>query len=425
MSKYIYIGADFSADDFRYVPFNPPVLDPTALASGRYLDSNKYTLLNISLDKETTTGVKFKYCFDLKDSSETAPGTASIQDFNETDSAKVYLCSLNQSGEVEIATGGKDPVTGTEVYLNILKDYMKEGTELLPFKVFDMYGAVMPGNKKEGYFYISIEDLHNKPLFEKDTLKPIPENSPNLTPIDTLFAKHDDERCQSCTFTLVNPSDYIILTEDGAVLVKDSTKFNFEERDSISFRVHVMDSDSMWSDTTIVVWILDVNERPSLKDTALVVFENNKIGEEIGTLVSTDPDTKNPEFSERYFEAVGGDTDVFSVDSLGRVTVKKSLDYENDSSTYTLIVRVVDRGGLADTAMVTIYLKDSMENSVVDIIVVDDSVKKWYNPNDTIFTHNPGREYCWTQDGDTLCADTTFKEGPNIIKKFYQDSTRN
>ena len=429
LAKHIYIGANFAAEDFRYVPFNPPVLDPTAFASGRFIESNRDTILPIKLDKATETGVSFKYCFDIADSSVHKGDTASIQDFNVTTLAKVPVCSKKEYVVVTIPKDSTAPENGHEVYLNVVKENpnLEEGTEVLPFKVFDMSGAVMPGNKREGYFYIKIDDFLDYPKFEKTKLDTVPENARDSTVIDTLFGHYSstDARCVGCTFKLIDSSDYVIVMTDGRVLVKNSTKLDFEAPlDSFTFRVRVTGPDKMYSDTTITVYVKDINEKPVLADTSFTVPENNKVGDTVATLVAKDPDVRNIDFSTLTYQAIGGDTAVFKVLPDGVITIKKSIDYENDDTLYTLKVRVVDKYGLADTATVKIHIKDVLENSKVKIVTIDDGKKVWENP-DTVYTNNPGRSYCWTQDDKKMCADTTFTEGKNIIKRCYQDSTRN
>ena len=66
LANELEIGHEFDGSSFRYVPFDPPVLQTaegikTYLVEGHALDTVK-----IALDKEATTLIDFEYCFDFQ-----------------------------------------------------------------------------------------------------------------------------------------------------------------------------------------------------------------------------------------------------------------------------------------------------------------------------------------------------------------------
>ena len=184
----------FDADitgDFRYVPFDPPILniDPEVLQNGAFPENNDDAVIPISLDTVSLTTVKFNYCFDLNPSLS----TASAADFKKTTKSKFPICEWNDttwsyvyenddpsmpiidsvyashvvhhdSGYVEIAAGDLTPADAYKAYLHVLIDGLEEGEEYLHMKIFNLAGAVLPGNLLEGHFTLKIVDSNNPPV---------------------------------------------------------------------------------------------------------------------------------------------------------------------------------------------------------------------------------------------------------------------
>lgn len=122
LANKLYINANFDGSGFLYVPFDPPELniDPTALASGKFVENNIDTKIPIQLDTLAKTNVYFKYCFIVKDSI----GNASIDDFNK----EIPICGESEK-TVTILEGTKYPTE--DLYLNVKADGIKEGEEVL------------------------------------------------------------------------------------------------------------------------------------------------------------------------------------------------------------------------------------------------------------------------------------------------------
>lgn len=233
--------------------------------------------------------------------------------------------------------------------------------------------------------------------------------------------KDDPENKEDRKYTLVTPSDFVKVTEDGKVVVKDPSKFDYEKNTSFKIDVKVTDPQGKDSVTTIVVSINDVNEAPAIKDQIIHVSEDATIGSVIDTVEAVDPD-KNPKYSTLTYTAVGGDTTVFKVNpKTGAVTLIDSLDYEKKKS-YELVVAVND-GEFTEEAKVTILVDNILEKSEVEITKVENTDTTWTYPKE-IYTNNPDAVITWTQDGDTLSMDTTYHEGKNVIVITYKDPAK-
>lgn len=308
--------------------------------------------------------------------------------------------------------------------------------------------------KHEYKLVVAVKDKDNPKLVVKDTMTIVLKNKAEnpavaetefnvdehvapKTPIDTLTAADPDcvgsNKCKF-TYELVEPSPYVSVTEDGVILVEDSTRFNFETVESIKITVVVTDEDGLKSEPTVVtIKINDVNEAPVIVDQTIKVPEDAKPKTVIDTVVATDPDTKSDKFSDLTYTVVGGDSTVFAVDSkTGEVILKDSLDFETKPE-YKLVVEVFD-GQYRDTATVTVKVENIDEKSVVEITKVTDGDSTWTKP-DSVFTNRPEVTICWNEGREVcekakctvkskeVCQDTTLTEGSHTIVKEYIDPT--
>ena len=208
-------------------------------------------------------------------------------------------------------------------------------------------------------------EIKNKPEAPHitDTEFEVKENVPDSTEIGTITSKDPDGEDDPRTYKLVEESDFVIVTEDGRILVKDSTKFDYETVTSVTIKVSVTDQDNLSSDTLITIKLVDVNEAPDVPDQTITVKEDAVVGSDVGKIAASDPDTAKA-FSTLTYELVE-ESEQFSVKEDGTVVLKKELDYETDS-VYVIKVRVTD-GDLADTALVTVKVGNVVEKTELEI----------------------------------------------------------
>ncbi len=379
LADSIYINYNFDGSNFIFVPFNPATLDfdPTALAEGKFIENNQTVLVPIKLDTLASVDVSFKYCFDIKDSSLTDPNSkiASIQDFNNI----TPVCGKD-TGSVKILADDTIPRGIYNVYINVAIDTLFEGQETLPMKVFGLAGAVLPGNKRQGSFSLPIIDDPTPASLKKIVLDSVPENSPVGTRIDSLIAIRGDKLCTHCKFALVDSTDYVNVSESGLVTVKDSSILDYESITEIQIRVFVIDTQyQKISDTTVTIPVLNVNESPILDAQEFDIAEHMPPKTRVDSIKWKEHDSI-PEFRQDIFEAIGGATDVFAVDSTGVITTKKELDYETMETTYILVVKLVDKNNpaLFDIDTMTIHVHNVNEPPVIttDTLHVTENPKK-------------------------------------------------
>ena len=401
LSKIVTIDANFDGSGFRFVPFDPDTLDPTALAKGRFPENGEDVEVPIQLDSNAQVDVHFKYCFDV-DMNQS--GYANKNDFNITQKAKFPICSKGERESVTIPMNSLVPSAETKVYINVAKDNDKEGDEKLVLRIYDLTGAVMPGDQmREGAFELTIVDMNGPEFNDKVKSYDIIENAPKDTTFATIPIKNVDVAAADIdNFKLiVDGSDataakslFNFELEKKAIKNSDvydtayivisvkTADLNYEELTKTSFKLtfRLDDNGTISDSTTRTINVIDVNEKPVLNDTTLSVAENKLKGTIVGTIAANDPDTKNPaKFGVLEYSII--DTGVpFSITaSSNKGTIKTtvdSLDYETTPDhKYEFDVRVTNcertsAGALTnkclyDTAHVVVKLTDENEPPVI------------------------------------------------------------
>ena len=377
LAKAIIIDANFSAKDFRYVPFDPPVLnlDPTALATGRFLENDQIQTVPVSLDTLSATDVAFNYCFVL--SAEENANQKLLANANDFDTKDMPICAVGadglisgDSGIVYINKGSLTPTAETAVKLLVKADNLIEGDESFKLYIFNMSGAVLPGNKRSGFFTLFIQDADDNlpPVFDKTAYSfDVDENSPVGTLIGTVLAT-DPNKGDAVRYYLEKDTNLFVLDPETGNISVDQAVLDYESKDTTySFNIYATDGKMNSDLVTVTIHVKDVNEEPSLSDTAFSVAETAAVGDVVGTLDGIDPDSLNKAFSTLSYKLIG-ESLTFEVASSGVISVKGALDYET-TPVYSLRVEVSD-GEYGDTATVTIHILDVNEEPVASDVVV-------------------------------------------------------
>ena len=445
LANELEIDHEFDGSSFRYVPFDPPVLQTAEGVKTYLVEGHKQDTVKIALDKEATTLIDFEYCFDFQgtEDGKDPNGLAARADittediplFNGTD------CGA-YPGKAYFDVGSKnlrDPII-----LTALDDKIDEGTDSKPGKetfriiIQNLNAATLKDGSHDGYITLEISDPDLDPLkFKKDTLHAINENPRSDAVIDTLRGVHGIVGCPACVYSLSDTShysDFITVDPDGTVRVKDSTKFDFETIQYIDIQVHVEDDDNkMKADTTVIIPIGNVNENPILEEQNFEIGEHLSKQTVVGTLVWGESDSVSV-FRQDIFTAVGGDTAFFSVSSTGVITTNKEFDYETEPDSYTIQVKLVDKNDstLYVIKPVTINIRNvnenpkittefinvtenSPESTVVDTLKaidldLDDTVLTWTLVDD------PSKCFDVSASGVVTlkCSDIDYEKTPSI-----------
>ena len=339
LANNMKFDTDFDGSGFLYVPFDPPVLniDPTALASGKFIENNIDVKIPITLDTIAKTTVYFNYCFDLDNSK------ASIEDFNEP---LPPICGVD-SGSVVILDSTKTPVT--DVFLNVKIDNLVEGDETLKLKIFNLTGAVLPGNVHTGYFTLTLTDGGVKNtsivLDKTDTIKSYQEElciPPGTGVVGEI--KYTDDELEPLIWSIEDPSGLFTVV-DG--IIYTNHVFDYETEDTIYvIKVKVADGEFLDS-ANYLIKITNIQEPITITGKVDKIDENSEIGTTVGVIIGKDADS-----TEVYYNI---NTTDFKIDQLtGVITTNTLLDYENKSSYPVKVTITSTDGSIKDTSFVIV-----------------------------------------------------------------------
>lgn len=149
-----------------------------------------------------------------------------------------------------------------------------------------------------------------------------------LAPADYVIADDDDTGAANLTYSLQSnelSSAFEIETSTGHIR-RNTQELDFESLNKYDLTVQVQDSTGLTSSSTITVWVIDVNEAPTMKaNSILSVFEDAAIGTVIGAIQASDPD------GDAISVAITGGNSIglFSVQNGILLVAKAALDYES------------------------------------------------------------------------------------------------
>ena len=430
IANSINIQAHFLADQFRYVPFDPPKINSTALASGLLHEGKSNETLNVKLDKAPSVPVKIKYCFAFESNASATSGktgatgsVTSAAHSSDLTTSGIPVCTMtgtSPSAEATFTTDGS--ALTTPIKLTAVDDDLAENREYFYLRILDITGGVLENGGRSGNFKIYIEDNDNEPS-GKDTI---------ITA--TLGANGDSIGYEDNSFQITSFPAYYSVSKNGSVsqspmssykvkvvsvpgkgTLKNGTatvtagstltssditsgKLTFtsapnEFGDSTKsfeytlFTFKIVDSYGDMSKITykMTIQVLPVNDKPlfdksKVQNGKLTVSipENSTVNTGLTTVTAQDSvdsnrDSKNT-LTYKLVNVSGNPSSVFQVDSkTGAITVKAAtLNYETQK-TYEMKIVVTDNGvpgdrsnKLTDEILVHVDVTDVNEPPVFD-----------------------------------------------------------
>jgi len=300
---------------------------------------------------------------------------------------------ISSDGELSLGSGAVDFETETEISVGVI---VNDGE-------FADTAVVT----------ISILDENEAPVITSNEL-PVQENSIGGTEVGTLTAT--DPESQPLTWTVID-NDFVEITPDGLVTVKDGAELDYESGTNPVFQAIV--SDGVNADTaTITLIVGNENEPPIVVTDTLTVPENSEEGTVVGQVEAVDPDSGDVLTYEIVNETP------FEISSTGEITVGENpvLDYENTPE-IEVVVKVTDSEGVEVTDTIIVSLENSVEVSKVEIVTVTSEDTTWTRP-DTIRTNAEELEITWEKDGNPT-TDTEILEGDGeiLVIRTWKDPT--
>lgn len=387
-------------------------------------------LFNVSASGEVSTAVKldyeslvdqdFKYTFrvevsdgdlDLGFLADTATITINVIDVNETPKVYNHTFKVSEMAKARTSVGSitkwEDPdLDGTDnhavsfsisdtivggVQTDATKNFVINSTT---GKITVAQGAVFDYEtvSKVYYLKVTVKD-HGDPSLSASALVTInvvdepepPEienKTPNFTveensPVDTEIGKivvHDKDENESFMFSLIDTSGFFKISyvdSIATIKVRSGAKLDYEYVAKYEVKVVVQDKDSETDTAVVTIDVIDVNEKPTMEEQFFELFENSGANYKLdGTIQSGDLDTASA-FTKNFYEGVGGDTALFTVNSRGEIFANYDMDYEEykakNKTTFVVKVKVQDQK--IDTLFVVenihIDLKNVNENPEV------------------------------------------------------------
>ena len=228
---------------------------------------------------------------------------------------------------------------------------------------------------------ISITDVNEAPAFASTSASTTAaENS-----TDAFYtATASDPEGDSLSYSLasgVADNDLFSITTDGALSLQQAQDY---EAGGGTYEVKISASDGQLSaatNLTLTVTLEDVNEAPTFASTSDSATVSENSTDAFYTAAATDPDAGA---SIAYSLASGvADNDLFSITADGALSLQQALDYETDSTTYTVQITASDGSLSAADLELTVTLDDVDEQPTFTSAL---SVEVDENTDDIVYT---------------------------------------
>lgn len=407
LANELKIGNDFKGENFRFVPFDTPIvdIDPELNKNGGLKENDSTVVIPIKLSDTATVDVYFSYCFELNE-------TVDSSDFN-LEGLKFPVCRKD-TASVVIKTGEKWPADPIQV--NVKKDTLIELSDTLVVRIKIESGAVLPNNKTDGVLKIAIIDADYKnqaPELNKDqTIDPYEEEQ-LIPPGSGVIGKIDvtDERPNDLIFELTDSSGLFVIDNKGTITT--AHVFDYETEDTVYVvQVKVTDKEGLADSANYEIKIKNKDEDIKAIVEINPVYEgpaDSIVGGIVGIVTGKDGDSTK--VSYKLTDLTGS----FGInDSTGIITILKELDYEKQNKYPVTVSMTSTDGSKKDTTFTIIVL-----NVNEPVHVKDTTFTVPENKKDTII----GKVNAWDEDNDQIYysisnnTDYSIDDNGNIIVK--------
>ncbi|WP_193726795.1 S-layer homology domain-containing protein [Paenibacillus guangzhouensis] len=219
------------------------------------------------------------------------------------------------------------------------------------------------GNTFDKLLTVRITDVNEPPTDITLSSNTITENNQIGDTVGTLSAT-DPDTGDTFTYSLT-PATSAPFTIVGNML-KAAQVFDYETQSSYLVSIRVTDSAGNTFDKLLTVRITDVNEPPTdITMSSNTITENNQIGDTVGTLSATDPDTADT-FTYSLTPATSAPFTILG----NMLKAAQVFDYETQSS-YPVSIRVTDAAGNTFDKRFTVEIVDLNEPPTTATITIN------------------------------------------------------
>jgi hypothetical protein len=267
--------------------------------------------------------------------SATNVGTFSSTDQDAGDTHTYTLVSGDGSTD-----NGSFQISGDTLQTNAQFDFETKDSYTIRIRSDDSHGGTF-----DKQFTISITNANDAPTDISLSPSSVDENQPSGTTVGR-FSSTDQEAGDTHTYTLVSGagSDDNSSFQISGDTLQTNAQFDFETKDSYTIRVKTDDGQGGTFEKQLTISVTNTNDAPT--DIALSsssVAENQPSGATVGTLSTTDEDTRD---THTYTLVSGaGDTDNSSFQISGStLQTNARFDFETKDS-YTIRLKADDGNG--------------------------------------------------------------------------------
>ncbi len=165
LATYIIVQNEFDGKSFRYVPFDPPILEPTAGGGNILYEGHTSDNVKIELDKDHENNITFDYCFQFE--GTVAVGSDYAMKADIADNLPIYDPATKTCSGTPLSSGFKSGELTLEkpIVLHVEDDDDLEH-EFEEFKIWilNLDGAVLANGEHDGYITLKIKDNDAKPF---------------------------------------------------------------------------------------------------------------------------------------------------------------------------------------------------------------------------------------------------------------------
>ncbi len=388
IAENLKIGENFRADDFVFVPFDPPIIDFLAAANFPvpepddigttemvYLSDGNQSDGAIKLDRTSENDITFKYCFKFEGADDGQASNSSVKagkaDVSwNSHSSDMPLCSADTSTHPKVTIKAGDLYPSTPIKVWVYRDGYVENDELFTMHVYDIKGSIFRNNL----------DYRDVGLFIKDKDAVVGNHAPNATGYTATISENavvgtqickdgsepkicdvqgtDDDGDELYYDIVDNNINSTFAIDHSSGLITLAKKLDYETYDRYPLSVMVSDGNGGSRTVIVTVIVTDVSERPSASPLTASVDENSPINTIVGTFSASDFETS---YGMLTWKIKSGNSDSrltapFKIVG-GTIYVNQyPIDYENKKK-YTLAIEVCDDGrtanGMVDTLCTT------------------------------------------------------------------------
>ena len=361
----IAVGSEIRATNSAFKSFTLDDPTPTlsiSINAKKFKEDDKWSEIEIGLNKPTETDVSFEYCFDFYSASGVQGFYAGYQDFGETDAShKFPICNKEESEKVTIKAGD---TKAAGIYRKPLIDEIVEDDEALWLQINNLAGAILTSEYEgEKGYKIHIVSNDKLPTVKSALTIDVNEDEKHTFNKNEFLFQHSTQTFASVIITSIPSKGQLLyngttVTKNQTIAVANLGKLTYQAtanefgKSYATFKYKVVGDgtgDNTSVEYTATVNVIPVNDKPTTqssfsfavnenpsKDATLGSITYSDVSNEINvdsytfSLVSTD--ANYTEFSKYFVLTSSGDV---------KINGSQTFDYYAKNS-YTVTATVKD-----------------------------------------------------------------------------------